>query len=187
MDHFDDVTQYQLFSVLFKLTINNSMDRLIMPNYEKRPNLVKHSWQTKFPWVSTSFFKKHCIFTTFDMIGPAVRLYFCLNKNLGKACFCRSGLLRLLHFQVWNWSKVIQNFSVKGDDHDLKFVFAFACQVIRNFTETYDWMTILASNPLLMSTLLPRHLNPMRPIFTGKSSRKYCNVYLTRHDNLEVF
>ena len=56
--------------------------------------------------------------------------------------------------QVWNWSKVIQNFPARGDDLDLKFVFAFACQVIRNFTETYDWMPILASNPLLMSILI---------------------------------
>ena len=121
---------------------------------KKRINIVKYPRQTQFLWVCKWFFKKHCIFTTFDITDPAVRLYFCLNKNVQKVCIRRSGLLRPLHFQVWNCSKVIWNFSVSGDDLDLKFVFAFACQVIRNFTETYDWMPILASNLLLMSILI---------------------------------
>ena len=121
---------------------------------KKRINIVKYPRQTQFLRVCKWFFKKHCIFTTFDITDPAVRLYFCLNKNVEKVCIRRSGLLRPLHFQVWNCSKVIWNFSVSGDDLDLKFVFAFACQVIRNFTETYDWMPILASNPLLMSILI---------------------------------
>ena len=118
-------------------------------------NFVKYPKQTQFLLVCKWFFKKHCIFTTFDMTDPAVRLYFCLNKNVERAaCIRRSGLLRPLHFQVWNWSKVIWNFSVREDDLDLKFAFAFDCQVIRNFAETYDWMPILDSNPLLMSILI---------------------------------
>lgn len=62
--------------------------------------------------------------------------------DVEKACFPRSGLLRPLQFQVLNWSKVIR----RWDYLDLKFVFAFDCQVIRNFTKAYDWMPILASN-----------------------------------------
>ena len=35
--------------------------------------------------------------------------------------------------------------------------------------------------------IITRHLNSMRPIFTGKSTLLYCNFYLIMHDNLVVF
>lgn len=119
-------------------------------------------------------------FSRLDLKGPTVRLYFCLNKNVGKACFHCSGLLRPLHSQVWNWSLVIRNFSVRDDADCLKFVFPCACQVIRNFTETYDWMPILASNLLLMSILIPRHLNSRRPIFYGEIISKILQCLFDR-------
>ena len=172
MDHVDNVTQYQLFYVLFKLTISNSMDRWSCRLMKERRNLIKHPWQGTQTCQFLQRLKSGC---TLAYVLPDVwvlvsvslqvifqeTLHFCYIwhdgssgensfDNVEKACFPRSGLLRPLHFQVWNWSKVIR----RWDDLDLKFVFAFACQVIRNFTETYDWMPILASNPLLMSILI---------------------------------
>ena len=35
--------------------------------------------------------------------------------------------------------------------------------------------------------IITRHLNSMRPIFTGRSTLLYCNFYLIMHDNLVVF
>ena len=81
--------------------------------------------------------------------------------------------------KVWNqvqkWSKVIRNFSARGDEVRI-------CLWLSGDPEFHESIRLNA-----YTSLKRRHLNSMRPIFTGKSSRKYCNVYLTMHDNLEVF
>ena len=77
--------------------------------------------------------------------------------------------------QVWNCSKVIRNFSARGDEVRI-------CLWLSGDPEFHESIRLNA-----YTSLKRRHLNSMRPIFTGKSSRKYCNVYLTMHDYLEVF
>ena len=81
----------------------------------------------------------------FDVWGPYFREYFCLNKNVRKAW-----QLELVYccepFQ--HGSETVKSsgrdFPVRGGgDHHFKFIFQFACHVIRNFTETYNWMPIL--------------------------------------------
>ena len=75
--------------------------------------------------------------------------------------------------------KVIRNFPVLrgGGKYHFRFSSCFnlpvIClssdsEVIRNFTETLNWMHILPLN--LFLRIIPHHLNSMKSIFTGKST-----------------